>query len=103
MDEKARQLRREYQRAYNKANRDKINQQKREWYAQNAEEIREKRRKWNSENKDKNKLYRESYWRRKAEQTGPTCLYCDQSFEPKRSDAKFCSTKCRVNYNRKKQ
>ena len=28
------------------------------------------------------------------------CEYCSQSFEPMRSTAKFCSTKCRVNFNR---
>ena len=29
------------------------------------------------------------------------CLECSKEFEAQRSSAKFCSTKCRVDYNRK--
>lgn len=32
---------------------------------------------------------------------GVTCLECGQSFEAKRSDATFCSARCRVRYSKR--
>lgn len=33
----------------------------------------------------------------------PTCLQCGQSIENKRSDAKYCSDRCRMRYRRAKK
>jgi len=32
-----------------------------------------------------------------------TCSHCGQSYEPKRSNSRYCSTKCRVAHHRAKQ
>ncbi len=102
MDERAKQLRREYQRQYREKNRDKINAQKREWMAKNKDKVNQQKREWRKANPDKERLYKERHWQRKAEELGPMCMNCGQSFEPKRSDAKFCSTRCRVAHSRKR-
>ncbi len=103
MDERAKQLKREYQRQYRENNREQINEAKRKWRAKNADKVREKVREWNAKNPDKLKQYRDNYWNRKAMEAGTICLYCGDTFEPKRSDAKFCKTSCRVSYNRKQK
>jgi hypothetical protein len=41
------------------------------------------------------------YAGRKAVPEPRACAYCEEVFTPKRSDARFCSTKCRVYANRK--
>lgn len=51
MDDEARRARLEYERAYRKKNRERLN---------------EYRRQWNREHPDKVRSYRESYWKRKA-------------------------------------
>ncbi len=103
MDEKSKKARRAAQRAYRQANRDHINKKRREWNAKNADKISKQRKAWNEANPDKLRAIRERYWMKKAQEMPPTCLYCGQPFEPKRSDAKYCSTRCRVSYNRNKQ
>ncbi len=102
MDERARELRREYQRQYREENREKVNKAKREWREKNAEKVREKARAWSQANPDKVRKHKERYWMRKAEQSRPTCLQCGEAFEAKRSDAKYCSTRCRVAFSRNK-
>lgn len=102
MDEAARQAQRQYLKEYREANKEKIAAAKREYYQKNKQKENARIAKWKRENPDKVKQYTETYWQKKAAQAGPVCLYCKQSFEPKRSDAKFCSTKCRVAFNRNK-
>ena len=101
MDDDAKKARREYSRKYREANRDKINAKKREWA---------------SRNRDKTKQHTADYWKRKAQdiitegatlenkadhtQPGQVCQYCGKEFAARRSTAKFCSTKCRVYFNR---
>ena len=101
MDEAAKQARREYNRKWREANRQKI---------------REYKRNWAKRNKDKTDQHTADYWKRKAQdiitegatlenkadhtQPGQVCNYCGKEFAAQRSTAKFCSTKCRVYYNR---
>lgn len=51
MDDEAKRARREYERAYRRKNRDRLN---------------EYRRQWNRANPDKVRAYRANYWTRKA-------------------------------------
>lgn len=111
LSHKALQLKREYARQYNKKYR-----------ANNREKIKQYSRKWRSENKDKVRLYNIRYWEKKAIETDNlfvtdnlivtdntgnnktyvTCLNCNVGFLAKRNDARFCGSRCRVSYNRKK-
>lgn len=101
MDDDAKKARREYNRKWREANQD---------------HIREYKRNWNKRNKDKTKQHTDDYWKRKAQaimndgvmyenkadeiKPGHVCQYCGKEFAAKRSTAKFCSTKCRVYFNR---
>ena len=102
MDEAARQAQREYTRQYRQANKERIKQRAREYYLENKEKVHAQQKAWKQANPDKVRAQTERYWQKKAAQAGHVCLYCKQSFEPKRSDAKFCSTRCRVSHNRNK-
>ncbi len=95
-----------------------------------AKEARnEYQRQWRQKNRDKLKKYNAAYWEKKAKQDETPldraienyatdnrnnvtdkfsnelsvthCFNCGEAFTPKRSDAKFCSSNCRVQYNRK--
>lgn len=86
-------------------------------------------REWRAKNPDKVKAHNISYWERKAQKLAAgnvtdkssvtnisvteklnvtdsdscsdvRCVNCGEIFNPKRSDARFCSTRCRVQYNR---
>ena len=105
MDEAAKQARRDYQKRWREANREKT---------------RAREREWNKANPDKLRARDERYWQKKAIQTAgqayetagrmdetaaqaqPICGNCGKSFIGKRSDAKFCSTRCRVGHSRNK-
>ncbi len=100
MDERAKEARRKAQREYREKNRERINQTKKEWREKNKEKLNAKKREWNAKNPDRVRQHRENYWQRKAEQAGLTCFHCGQPFEAKRSDAKYCSTRCRIAFNR---
>ncbi|HDP55266.1 MAG TPA: hypothetical protein ENN24_06265 [Bacteroidetes bacterium] len=73
-----------------------------------TEQAKEARRlyqaKWRAKNPHKQAEYMANYWEKKAKEMATAeqhiCLYCGNHFEPKRSDAKFCSDRCRVAYNR---
>jgi len=73
-----------------------------------SEQAKEARRlyqkKWRAKNPQKQAEYMANYWERKAkreqEESQTVCLYCGNFFKPKRQNAKFCSDKCRVSYNR---
>ena len=105
MDEKAKQARREYARQYREKNRERIREKTKEWVQNNPDKVKQQRKRWSQANPDKIRKYKENYWNKKAqemeEQAGNVCLNCGQSFEPKRADAKYCTTNCRVAYNRK--
>ena len=47
------------------------------------------------------KSFRQYQWRRGKREWFKRCTQCDELFEPKRSDAQFCSTRCRVASHRK--
>lgn len=103
MNEAAKRARREYSKQYREANKEKIAQAKREYYQENKDKVNAYIKQWKRNNPDKIKEYTETYWTRKAQAAGHHCIYCDEPFQPKRSDAKFCSAKCRVAYNRNKK
>ena len=71
-----------------------------------SETAKEARRKyqheWAAKNREKQKEYTRRYWEKKAAelQEQKRCQECGQPFTLKRSDAKFCSTRCRVQHNR---
>ena len=47
------------------------------------------------------KSFRQYQWRLGKRIRAKHCVHCDEPFEPKRSDAIFCSTRCRVASHRK--
>ena len=102
MDEAAKQAQREYARQYRQENKAKIAAKKKAWTDANRDHVRNYKKQWAQDNPEKTRQYTETYWQKKAAQAGPVCLHCKQPFEPKRSDAKFCSTRCRVSHNRNK-
>ena len=61
---------------------------------------------WRKKNPEKIRQYHDNYWERQAQKQQEAsqhhCLYCGSVFEPKRADAKFCSDRCRVSFNRAK-
>ncbi len=114
-----RQAQREYNRQYREKNREKINAQQRAWNAKNPDKKAAISKKYRENNPEAVKATRERHWLKKAgllpDQTAsqkPTeapqgvntkCMYCGATFTPKRSDAKFCGTSCRVMNNRKQK
>ncbi len=108
--EKARQARREYNKRYREKNREKINEYNRQWNKENRDKKAAIDRRYRKNNPEKLKATLERYWLKKAvlldDQPAPQgvkCLHCGTTFTPKRSDAKFCGTSCRVMNNRKQK
>lgn len=138
MNEKAREARRAYKKAWREKNHEKIQEYNRKWREQNRDHLKVYQKQWRDENPDRIKQHYDGFWERKAGGVGalpetapkrapktsprPTpqktppkqvlettppgyarCLHCEDPFLLKRSDAKFCSVRCRVANNRKKQ
>ncbi len=106
MDEAAKAARREAGRQYRAANKEAIAAKKKAYYQANKEKENARINQWKRNNPDKIRAYTETYWMKKAGKDTTTCHICKQcetAFEPKRSDAKFCSAKCRVSFNRNKR
>ncbi len=117
--EKARQAQREYYREYREKNREKLNTAYRDWIAKNPEKKSAIDKRYREKHPDRVKETKQRYWLKKAgvldDQTTPQkpteapqgvntkCMYCGTTFTPKRSDAKFCGTSCRVMNNRKQK
>ncbi len=111
------QAQREYWRQYREKNREKINATERAWRAKNPDKKAAIDKRYRENHPDRVKATQQRYWLKKAgllpDQTPPqkpteapqvdvyACQYCGTSFAPKRSDAKFCGTSCRVMNNRK--
>lgn len=66
MDEKALEARRQYQREWQRQNREKVKEYQRKWRQNNPDKVRDSHREWQQQNKDKVKNYQETYWTRKA-------------------------------------
>jgi len=111
LTERARAARNAYQRKWRKANAQKV----REYQASYL-------KKWRQANPQKIREYQASYWERVAQRKKEketvtqvsitnsvtnsvtkqkACQKCGKMFSAKRSTARFCSTACRVNFNRK--
>ena len=103
MDEAAKRAQREYYKQYKEANKEKVAAAKKKYYQENRDRINEYSKQWKRNNPDKIRQYTENYWTKKAQAAGHHCLNCNDPFEPKRSDAKYCSDKCRIAYNRNKK
>ena len=99
LSEKARIVRNKYQLEYRKRNRQKQKEYHKNWRAKNPDKARE---------------YNKRYWENKAVTDNATdkltvtdnrnnviCINCGELFTPKRSDARYCASSCRVAYNRK--
>ena len=112
LTERARAARNAYQRKWRKANAQKV----REYQASYL-------KKWRQANPQKIREYQASYWERVAQRKKEketvtqvsitnsvtnsvtkqkVCQECGKMFSAKRSTARFCSTACRVNFNRNK-
>ncbi len=111
----------EIQRRYREKNREKIRESAKKYREKNRKKINEKTKQWNKENPEKRKEHIERYKDKKQgkpiksthktnivienntdhTKESPQCLYCKKEFNPRRNTARFCSTKCRVYYNRK--
>ncbi len=117
--QKALQARRVYEQGYREKNRERINTYSRQWAAANRDKKRAIDKKYRENNPEAVKAARHRYWLKKAGQLPPgetpqqpqeqpqgvntKCMYCGATFTPKRSDAKFCGTSCRVMNNRKQK
>ena len=103
MDVKARAALREYKRQWAEKNADKVKASQQKYRDNNPDKVKASQKKYREAHPDRVKASNEKYWLKKALELGHLCDYCGNSFEPKRSDAKFCSTNCRVLFNRKQK
>ncbi len=92
-----------YNAKYRKRNRDKINATKRKWCQENPEKVKQHSKRY----KDKKRtgivtpIVEDKPIRINQATTNARCQYCGKEFNARRSTARYCSTKCRVYYNRK--
>ncbi len=103
MDEKAKAAMRAYKREWAKNNRDKMRAAQERYKERHPDRVKASDKKYRDNNPDKIRAANERYWMKKAQEMGPVCHHCGASFTAKRSDAKFCSTSCRVLNNRKQK
>ncbi len=112
------QAQREYNRQYRERNREKLNAYQKEWRLNNKDKRAAINQRYRENNPEQIKVSRQKYWMKKAglltDQQQPAqapkepprvdeykCVHCGATFKPRRSDAKFCGTSCRVMNNRK--
>ncbi len=119
-----------YDKAWRAKNKDKVLLAQKEWRERNPEyykktqkERTEYLRAYLKRNPEKRRQYEVNKWEKMAQESEVTvkgvsvtgnkvsvtrdpgqaiCLYCGNFFKPKRVTAKYCSDKCRVNFNRNK-
>jgi hypothetical protein len=90
----------EYNAKYRKRNRDKINAIKRKWCQENPEKVRQHNKRYKDKKRTGIVTPIVEQKPTTINQATTICQYCGKSFHAQRNTAKYCSTVCRVYYNR---